>query len=40
MKQFEKTQHAHSEMDAIGAIAAFLAVALLALATVLVLAHV
>ena len=39
MRQFEKTQHAHSELDVISAIAAFLAVALLALAAVLVLAY-
>ena len=39
MKQFEKTPHAHSELDVISAIAAFLAVALLALAAALMLSY-
>lgn len=40
MKEFEKTRNAHSELDAISAIALFLVAVLLALAAVLVLAHV
>lgn len=39
MRQFEKTQHAYSELDVISAIAAFLAVALLALAAALMLSY-
>ena len=40
MREFEKTPNAHSEMEVVSAIALFLVAALLALAAVLVLAHV
>ena len=39
VNRFEKTPNAHSELDVIAAVAAFLAVALLALASVLVLIY-
>lgn len=39
MNRFEKTPNAHSELDVITAVAAFLAVALFALASVLVLIY-